>query len=300
MLTIHLAQDENDCFSAWVSAKEVGLMPEEGEDTKVNYGQLLLLALLEHWPRPFQLGEEAGSGDVGLGMGMGSVSDSANHHHTTSSSSVSNGTGAIHRPGNEYFSVPPHTPVIFRYVAHTKVPEFDSWLAASCPTVRWAEGHCTGCYVVMPEAKPKARCWAKRYPVGWLTSSSTVTYPSWSRFLSTYFHILPPEWNVSKSKFVQKLFCCCGPLTFRISQGSTDSQRLHSNPQSHRTRLWENFRRYGHEFVFVGRRNEWRRRRRRWRRWCFHPRRIGTDTYRAVAFRHVRRHFKSEQSRRIQ
>lgn len=25
MLTIHLGQDENDCFSAWVSAKETGL-----------------------------------------------------------------------------------------------------------------------------------------------------------------------------------------------------------------------------------------------------------------------------------
>ena len=102
MLTIHLAQDENDCFSAWVSAKEVGLALEDSEETKVNYGQLLLQALLEHWPRPFQLGEEAaadGSGPI----------DSTSQHLSSA-----NG-GAVHRPGNEYFTVAPHTPVIFRY-----------------------------------------------------------------------------------------------------------------------------------------------------------------------------------------
>ena len=103
MLTIHLAQDENDCFSAWVSAREVGLALEESEETKVNYGQLLLQALLEHWPRPFQLGDEANpAGPEGSGTGASS--------HPPA---ISN--GAIHRPGNEYFSVAPHTPVIFRY-----------------------------------------------------------------------------------------------------------------------------------------------------------------------------------------
>ena len=34
MLTIHLAQDENDCFSAWVSAKEAGLVSSETVDQK--------------------------------------------------------------------------------------------------------------------------------------------------------------------------------------------------------------------------------------------------------------------------
>lgn len=97
MLTIHLAQDENDCFSAWVSAREVGLASEETEETKINYGQLLLQALLEHWPRPFQLGEEGGM-DVPVDPHPPIISN-----------------GAISRPGNEYFSVAPHTPVIFRY-----------------------------------------------------------------------------------------------------------------------------------------------------------------------------------------
>ena len=51
MLTIHLGQDENDCLSAWVSARETGLAPNETLEQKVNYGGLLLQALLEHWPR---------------------------------------------------------------------------------------------------------------------------------------------------------------------------------------------------------------------------------------------------------
>lgn len=34
MLTIHLGQDENDCFSAWVSAKETGLAENDAVDQK--------------------------------------------------------------------------------------------------------------------------------------------------------------------------------------------------------------------------------------------------------------------------
>ena len=36
MLTIHLGQDENDCLSAWVSARETGLAPNDAIDQKVN------------------------------------------------------------------------------------------------------------------------------------------------------------------------------------------------------------------------------------------------------------------------
>ncbi|KAJ8322080.1 hypothetical protein KUTeg_000551 [Tegillarca granosa] len=50
LLTIHL--DESDCFAAWMSAKELGLvLSPEGTDTKLNIGQQLLQALLEHWPK---------------------------------------------------------------------------------------------------------------------------------------------------------------------------------------------------------------------------------------------------------
>lgn len=59
MLTIHLGQDENDCLSAWVSAREAGLAPNDAVDQKVNYGGLLLQALLEHWPRPYAVEEES-------------------------------------------------------------------------------------------------------------------------------------------------------------------------------------------------------------------------------------------------
>jgi len=89
MLTIHLGQDENDCLSAWVSARETGLAPNETLEQKVNYGGLLLQALLEHWPRPYTLEDE---------------------------SDLDSGPGRQAAQGNEYFSVPGHTPVIFSEV----------------------------------------------------------------------------------------------------------------------------------------------------------------------------------------
>lgn len=48
MLTIHLGQDEVDCFSAWVSSRDAGIR-ETDPDHKINYGKLLLQALFEHW-----------------------------------------------------------------------------------------------------------------------------------------------------------------------------------------------------------------------------------------------------------
>ena len=54
----------------------------------VNYGNLLLQALLEHWSRPLPVDDENdGNGDEPGGQARG---------------------------GNPYFSVPGHTPVIFR------------------------------------------------------------------------------------------------------------------------------------------------------------------------------------------
>ncbi|KYM99820.1 PREDICTED: WD repeat-containing protein 48 [Cyphomyrmex costatus] len=94
MLTIHLGQDENDCFSAWVSAKETSLVDNDAIDPKVNYGNLLLQALLEHWWRPLHADDEnEGNGNDGNGLPL---------QHT--------------RGGNPYFSVPSHTPLIFSEV----------------------------------------------------------------------------------------------------------------------------------------------------------------------------------------
>lgn len=94
MLTIHLGQDENDCFSAWVSTKEAGLSAGEAADQKVNYGNLVLQALLEHWWRPLANDEEPD--------GQGDSPSAGSNTHT--------------RGGNEYFSVPGHTPVILSEV----------------------------------------------------------------------------------------------------------------------------------------------------------------------------------------
>lgn len=82
MPTIVLGQDEIDCFAAWVSANEAGLgvgHAENGSDPKVNYGSLLLQALLEYWSQP--------------------IADMDNDIR-----------------GNEYFKVPKHTPILFRFV----------------------------------------------------------------------------------------------------------------------------------------------------------------------------------------
>lgn len=88
MLSIHL--DESDCFAAWLSAKDGGLAPSDGSDPKINYGYLLLQALLEHWPRTYMNEEENGDGP-GCSPVLG---------------------GDRPRPRNSYFSVPGHTPVI--------------------------------------------------------------------------------------------------------------------------------------------------------------------------------------------
>lgn len=84
MPTIVLGTDEIDCFTAWVSATEAGLgvgNAENGSDPKVNYGSLLLQALLEYWSQP--------------------IADMDNDIR-----------------GNEYFKVPKHTPILFRFEFH--------------------------------------------------------------------------------------------------------------------------------------------------------------------------------------
>lgn len=102
MLTIHLAEkrDEVDCLAAWVSAKDAGFPCEEG-DVKVNYGDLLLKALFEHWPKTFSNTDE--DGDEETNDGSESGLSQRNSHSPRGL-----------RSGNKYFSLPPHTPVIIR------------------------------------------------------------------------------------------------------------------------------------------------------------------------------------------
>uniref|UniRef100_A0A915PFY0 WD repeat-containing protein 48 homolog n=1 Tax=Setaria digitata TaxID=48799 RepID=A0A915PFY0_9BILA len=49
---LQITLDESDFFSAWVSAKDAGF-PDSQNDTKINYGGMLLRALFEHWARSF-------------------------------------------------------------------------------------------------------------------------------------------------------------------------------------------------------------------------------------------------------
>ncbi|ELT97651.1 hypothetical protein CAPTEDRAFT_214334, partial [Capitella teleta] len=92
LLTIHL--EEADCFAAWVSAKEVGMgQSNDGSDPKLNFGGLILQALLEYWPKTH-------------------TAEVMETDHFNSESQPSDNR----KGGNPYFSVPGHTPVIFSEV----------------------------------------------------------------------------------------------------------------------------------------------------------------------------------------
>lgn len=112
MLCIHL--DETDCFPAWVSSKEVGLGEPDEPETKLNYGGLVLKALLEHWPTAHSYdpdsviprtenGIDTKTDDIKVSFGSSSPSTPPElRRHNT-----------LIVKGNRYFSMPPHTPVIF-------------------------------------------------------------------------------------------------------------------------------------------------------------------------------------------
>ncbi|KAG1657346.1 WD repeat-containing protein 48 [Nymphon striatum] len=91
MLCIHL--DESDCFSAWVSVKDIGIAPNLTTDPKMNMGALLLQALLEHWPHSHPREEE--------------LDNSCNDVQNNSNKG---------RKNNLFFPIPGHTPVIFSEV----------------------------------------------------------------------------------------------------------------------------------------------------------------------------------------
>lgn len=138
LLCIHL--EEVECLSAWVSAKDYGFKPRNdlGQDPKVNLGFLMLLALLEHWPPTYDGHEN----DI-----RGSQNDTASNNtsmdehqnlsyyhkpnqissrHRNSISDRNHLKGASIRAGNQYFTIPDHTPIIvsegnqtlLRFLAH--------------------------------------------------------------------------------------------------------------------------------------------------------------------------------------
>ncbi|KAK7603146.1 hypothetical protein V9T40_003145 [Parthenolecanium corni] len=90
-LTIHLGQEETDCLCAWVNGKEIGLTTPP--DQKVNYGSVLLGALLKHWRYTVMEDEKE------------EISKEGN---SSNPPSLSNGV----------IQVPQHTPVIFTEVGN--------------------------------------------------------------------------------------------------------------------------------------------------------------------------------------
>lgn len=115
LLCIHL--DENEAFSAWVSAKDYGFLPQmDGQDPKINFGRLMLMALFEHWPATYEhydneckdAHRDTNSEHQSLEYaknGGSSVRQKGNHDKIISN-------GLAQRVGNQYFSVATHTPII--------------------------------------------------------------------------------------------------------------------------------------------------------------------------------------------
>nr|CAB3267709.1 WD repeat-containing protein 48 [Phallusia mammillata] len=100
LLSIHL--EERECFSAWMTARDVPGFEESDPVTKINYGGLLLRALLEHWPETHVLRDEKSTESDDM--------DESSSQSSPSKSSLPRKPGP---GGNPFFKVPRHTPVIF-------------------------------------------------------------------------------------------------------------------------------------------------------------------------------------------
>ena len=175
----------------------------------VNFGGLILQALLEHWPRT-HTDEMCGRSLCSPMCALVPLEKGAFHVPVLPlrwilSFSENGDTGtepAEKRGGNPYFAVPLHTPVIFRFILHF-VTRAEFALAAvvfpflisesdllylysllpksrSCwphyvvamVAVRWEAGHCFGCFAGMLLGRRSSCCWAKLFPPGWWTSLS--------------------------------------------------------------------------------------------------------------------------------
>lgn len=102
---VHL--EETESFSAWVSARDYGFIPQiEGQDPKVNLGCLMLQALLEYWPPTYENYDEIKQMDIAA-----TRSGNARFKNQILDESQANG-GVPVKVGNQYFSVAGHTPII--------------------------------------------------------------------------------------------------------------------------------------------------------------------------------------------
>jgi len=104
---LNVTLDESDCFSSWMVTEDVPALPMEdpkkvtGDSRFINYGVLLLRALLAHWPESqyTPVADEAapGTNEETLAPGPDAHSD----------------IGLKPSPCNGFFSLPPHTPLVF-------------------------------------------------------------------------------------------------------------------------------------------------------------------------------------------
>jgi len=142
LICIHL--EESDCLSAWVSAREYGFIPHvDGQDPKINLGCLMIQALLEHWPptyenfeNDFKSSQQQNDTCSEEGTNVGEyrditmrVNSHCNRHVSQQPYNEDNRLQSIsptQKIGNQYFSIPSHTPVIIsegtqtilRFLAH--------------------------------------------------------------------------------------------------------------------------------------------------------------------------------------
>lgn len=104
---LNITIDESDCFSSYMVTEDIPALPIEdpqkiiGDSRFINYGVLLLRALLEHWPESMEhpVPDELPSNQTPNKTII--TGNEANHHD------------GCRTPINGFYSVPNHTPLIF-------------------------------------------------------------------------------------------------------------------------------------------------------------------------------------------
>ena len=105
---INVTLDETDCFSSYMVTEDVPSLPIEdpkkviGDSRFINYGVLLLRALLEHWPESLENPAEEAPPDQERANPIVNGSDINVQLDNNSTTSI-----------NGFFSVPPYTPLVF-------------------------------------------------------------------------------------------------------------------------------------------------------------------------------------------
>eukprot|EP00112_Aurelia_sp_Birch-Aquarium-sp1_P016107 Seg362.6 transcript_id=Seg362.6/GoldUCD/mRNA.D3Y31 product="WD repeat-containing protein 48" protein_id=Seg362.6/GoldUCD/D3Y31 len=107
---LNVTLDESDCFAAWMVLEDVPSLKLQdpskgvsGDFRFANYGLLLLQSLLEHWPETHR----QVASDSGTDVDAGTIAS------TVTGSDIKVQIENKQYPLNGFFSVPPHTPLVF-------------------------------------------------------------------------------------------------------------------------------------------------------------------------------------------